>query len=95
MESTKQLATPTLRTGTDFPHQPFIWDPKSLDAETVARRQDLDRWSVRVRGVPEGVLSSWDSTHYWNGEVILRLSQIAGRHNLEPMKQPSDSPRDK
>ncbi len=40
---------------------------------------DLSRWELRVRGVPDGVLTIWEATRWWNGEFVEPLSATLAR----------------
>lgn len=46
-------------------------------AEQIVNREELDRYSVRVRGIaPEGNSNLWCRENYWHGEFKLPLKEV-------------------
>jgi hypothetical protein len=49
--------------------------PESIQSDPAAR----GRWSVRVRGIDDGILRSWGCNRRWAGEVVLSLDELLAR----------------
>ena len=51
--------------------------------ESIPRRfaegPDRDRWQLRIRGEPAGVLALWEAESYWTGELTIPLAELIER----------------
>ncbi len=55
---------------------------RAVPAESTGDPAELARWSLRVRGTSEYVLSIWEATQRWGGELTIPLAE-AIRHDRE------------
>jgi len=51
----------------------------SVTADDVADASRMDRWALRVTGVPDHVLVLWDAESRWAGEVTIPLAEAVAR----------------
>ena len=58
--------------------RPTLSEPAAI-LELPEGLLDPGRWSIRVRGVPSGVLRHWRATRYWEGELVIPLADVTLR----------------
>ena len=45
----------------------------------IRNPSDPDEWTFRVRSTTEGILSAWEATRRWEGELTIPVAELAGR----------------
>ncbi len=61
--------------GKDIWRAGTMWSSWEVPADPL----ELAQWTLRVRGIDEGVLRFARADHWWNGELVIALSELARR----------------